>query len=287
MDTFFGKVSIFICLYFFPFQLLAQTSTDTVNHSLDPQHTKVEIIDSLLARYGLGQTVEQVPNTLAGQFEQNPIGIEESLNNMIIEAFEDSFNPDSMQQTVKNTIIKRYQPALADSNWQWSQKKSIQNILQKKREFNTLQGYRKQVVGMYEMEQNPPSEIRIMLVESLRETKNITQYLTDSYGIIFRSFLQSIDTLSLRHNFTEGQMDSFVSNYKTQIRSEINSSVKDDYLVTYHEISQDDLNMYIAFWETDAGQWFNKTYYQSLITAYQKAAERFIENVTLKARSSG
>lgn len=285
MNTFFGKVLIVIIAFTFPCLLSAQiTSTDIQTQAHDD--ADVHIIDSLLVEYGLHETIDEIPNTLGSQFEQNPIGIQESLNDMILEAFDDSFKPDSMQKTVINTIKQGYQAGLADTAWHWFQKESTQKVLKIRREFNSLQGYRKQVVGMYEMEQNPPSEIRIMLVESLREAKNTTQFITDSYGIIFRSFLQSIDTLSLRHNFTEDQMDSFVSNYKTQIRSEVKSSVKDDYLVTYHQISQDSLNTYIAFWETEAGIWFNKAYQEGLLTAYRKAAEQFITNVTNKARSS-
>ena len=278
MGTFIGKVLLIILGV--PSLLFSQTQSTTTYGN------KNAVIDSLLTHYGLAETVNQIPNTLAGQFEQNPIGIDETLNQMIVDAFDDSFHTDSLYQTVSASINQRYEQSFAEGVLQNFQQTSIRSVLETRREFNTLQGYRKQVVGMYEMEQNPPSEIRMMLVESLRDTKNVTGYVTDSYGIIFRSFLQSIDTLSLRQNFTEGQMNAFVDNYKNQIRSEIDNSVIDDYLVTFHDIPKDTLNTYIAFWESEAGQWFNKSYHEGLLTAYQKAADGFIHKVTQQARSS-
>jgi len=47
----------------------------------------------------------------------------------------------------------------------------------------------------------------------------------------------------------------------------------------YNQVSDDMLERYISFWNTETGRWLDKAISESLQTAYQQSAERFLESV--------
>jgi len=233
------------------------------------------MVDTLIQTMNVPQTIYEIPRSMGGLFEQNPIGIEQDVNEQIMNAYAQAFDPDTLIKIVKRTLADHYNPDYADTVWHWSQQDSIKKILQLEEEFNTIQGYRKQVIGKYELDQNPPTEIRLMLIESLRDATSATNLAVDSYSMIFKGFLSSINKLSPTRNFSDAQMESFVDNYRAQMNDELSNEILNQYLVMYHDVSYDAISNYIDFFETGSGTWINSTLQDGIKKAYRDAILKF------------
>jgi len=262
----------------------------SISVSLQAQDVKTDstdlIIDRLFASMNIEKSAYEVPRRLEGQLRQNPFSLPEEINQLVIEDFAEAFNPDSISFFVENFFKENIAKQKARSVLQWTQKDTIQRILALEQNFESLQGFRKRVIGMYELEQNPPPETRKLMMEDLSNAKSAISEGVEQYGVIFRSFLEYINLMSTERNFSAPQIDNFVDNYKTRLRSDLDDRVTEEYLVMYYEVSQPAMENYVSFYESDPGQWYQKTYNNAVLEAYQRAADKFVAKAGTKTDSN-
>lgn len=241
--------------------------------------SKTELIDHILQRLPLAAELNEAPRDVEAQFSQNPLGLPTDKNSRMIELFADGFIIDSLRKDVEQTFSSQFNIDHAQSVNGWLRKESTHKVHGAEESSSTLQGARKRVVRMYELEQDPPSEERESIIQSLMEATSAVESAIESQTILFRSIVSAFSILSDQRTFSESQIDGIVDNYRLQIQSEMENEIKNQYLITYYDLGIDVLEEYASFYETEAGSWLNTTTTQGIQTAYQNAADRFVESV--------
>lgn len=256
-----------ICL---PILAFSQSSSADANAKAINQ-----IFEEIPIKERLGET----PENLHAQFSQNPFGLPAEQNQKMMDLFLETFNTDAMVADAKEVFQENVQSEEVKAAINWIQNEDTQKTLDAENEFYTIQGIRKRVVNKYELEQNPPSKERNQLISSLVENKSAIEDELESQVIIFRALVNAFSELSPQQSFSEAQIEGFVGNFRNQNRPQVEQSVTNQFQLMYHGLENDTLNNYISFYETDAGNWLSSTTTESIHTAYEEAAARFLEAV--------
>lgn len=271
MKSLFRTVPAFLLLFgLLPLVVSAQSGT--------PDLSQNEIIDRIIHETGISDGIESSPREIRRQFASNPFGLEAEKNERMIQLFEEAYD-DGLLQQVQQTFSEQYQAEHAGQVMTWLEDSTAQQVLNSEKEFYTLQGTRKQIVRRYEMEQEPPSEQRTQLVDSLIEATSAVESAVESQVILFRSIISAFSILSDQQNFSESQIDGIVSNYRMQVEPQMQQEMSRQLLIMYYDIDSEILRDYTSFYQSEAGRWLNTTSSQAIQEAYRTAGEQFVQTV--------
>jgi hypothetical protein len=264
------RAAVLISFVLCPIALLAQASDKLVQE---------QKINQIITETSIPQQLEQSVTDLERQFDQNPFGLPDSLNKQMMQAFSDNFSPETLTKTLQKVFDQQYDPTHADSTIQWLNKSSVQSVLDYEKEFYTLQGIRKRVVNKYELEQNPPSRERGRIIAELVTNSLSADREIETRATIFRALISALNDLSTQRSFTQQQIDIFVDNYRSQIRSQIDQELTNQLLVKYHGLDNKALENFMTFYKTGSGNWLNTTTSEAVDSSLKKASEEFLNSV--------
>jgi hypothetical protein len=262
----------FLTLFFFlfPFIISAQES--------DPD-PKTEAINNIFEEVPLEEKINEHPRELHEQFSQNPFGLSPSKNEQMMDLFLQAFTADSLVDHAKQIFRENFDKEKAQSVTNWLKDESIQVVLEAELEFYSLQGIRKRVVHKYELEQNPTSDERTELINSLLASMSASETETESQVILFRAIVTAFGILSDQRTLSDSQIDGFVDNFRNRMQGQVDQELTRQYLLRYHELDDEVLQQYQSFYESEAGRWLNENTSDGIQSAYQKASDRFLESI--------
>lgn len=264
------RIVLSVCLVLIPFISTAQPPAATADSA---------ILDTLLKEIPFESRLQRAPKDIEMQFAQNPLGLPAEKNERMITLFAEGFVIDSLMYDVRRVFENRYKDPYSEELKAWLNRPSTQKVHDAEEASNTLQGARRRVVRLYELEQEPPSEEREEVILSLMNATSSVDNAVQSQTILFRSIVSAFSILSDQRTFTEAQIDGIVSNYRLEIESQIENDLMQQYLVTYYDLDNDTLMEYASFFESDAGSWLDSTATEAVTTAYENATDRFVESV--------
>lgn len=235
-------------------------------------------VDMLVEKMSVNQQLSEVPEEIRLQFEQNPMQLPAETNQQMLKQFDEAYANDLMVDDFKSGMRQKLDDQQQELS-QWLNNDYTQSITDARKLYYTLQGKRQRVVTRYEMDQNPPSEQRIKLINTLTGTTSVAQSSVESSVIILRSVIKALGKLSKQQNFSDAQVNAIAANFRTQMQSQAGDLLNRQQLVMFHQVPDEALQNYITFWGTDTGQWLDKTISQSMQAAYQQAADRFLQSV--------
>ena len=259
-----------VLILFIPILSAAQQNPDTPESAL---------VDSLLIEIPFESRLERAPKDIEMQFAQNPLGLPDEKNERMIELFADGFIIDSLMNDVTTIFNARFNDQYADSLKSWLNSASTQKVHEAEEASNTLQGARRRVVRMYEMEQEPPAEEREELILSLLNATSSVENAIESQTILFRSIVSAFSILSEQRTFSEAQIDGIVNNYRMEIENQMENDLKQQYLIKYYDLNNETIGEYTSFYVSEAGKWLNSTASEAIKMAYKNASDRFVQSV--------
>lgn len=213
------------------------------------------------------------------QLIHNPFGLPPDRNERLTALFEQAFAKDSLLADAQMAFHRQYNASLGDAALQQITGDTLRQVLDSEQQFYTLQGLRERVVRRYELEQNPPPENRINLVQSVAEHKESVASRLETEVEIYRAIVSALGELSGRQSFTETQIDGIVSGYRNQIQPHVEQQVTSQMLLMYHGLDEGVLNRYRAFYASETGNWLGKATSGSIHAAYREATSRFLQSV--------
>ncbi len=256
-----------LCL---PFLSRAQSS---------PPPNAEAVVDSLINKMALEYQIGEAPEEIRLQFEQNPLPIADETNAKMLSLFDEAYATEPLLEDFASALEKEFSGQYANQIQNWLNAPSTQIVTSARQEFYTLQGKRKRIITMHEMEANPPSDKRQQLISTLTDTTTVAESSVESSIIVLRSVIKALGELSDRQSFTEMQINTIANNFRGQMQAQAGQQLNDQSMVMYHGVPDDTLEDYISFWGTETGQWLDRAISQSMQTAYSRAADRFLQTV--------
>lgn len=253
-----------------PFAVNAQTNS-----------TDAALVDQIIETLALAHKVAQPPADFVKQFERNPFRLEEETNQQWLNTFSKAYNKKQLMQNYRNVLRNKLNQLSADELKAWLNRSSTQKLAKARQEYYTLQGKRKRIIALYELEQDPPSEERQKLIATYAETITPKNAIVESSVAIFQPIIKTIGQVSSRLNFTETQINMIVSNFRKQGPMRIKQLKERILPVQFFGISSARIKQSLAFWQSKTGQALAKAIYQSMQQTYEQAGQRFTEAITV------
>ncbi|HKK45868.1 MAG TPA: hypothetical protein VJ964_10120 [Balneolaceae bacterium] len=266
-----SRFTIIITLIFLPFSVIGQNTESKAPSDNDA--------DQIINAISLGEQLDETAQEFHSQFEQNPLGLDPSQNTQMMDLFKKAFDKKLLLSDVKDSFEDNFKTEYSDSVLNWINRESSQKVLDTRKTYYTLQGIRQRVVNKYELEQHPPSDDRKDLMDSLAHSTQAAKSEVEANVTMFRAVVKAFSRLSDQRTFSDAQIEGFVGNYRNQISSQMDQEISNQLLVMYHGLDDDVLRKYIAFYNTEAGQWLTDSTTKSMQTAFDAAADRFLNSV--------
>lgn len=245
-----------------------------------PSNTESDVIDYIIHQTSIKEELNRSIDDIKGQFSQNPFGLPASQNEQMMKLFAKHFDPQSMLSAIRQSFQQHFDEQQSESTVEWLKESSTQKVLDYEKEFYTLQGVRKRVVNKYELEQDPPTQERTDLIDELIDNMSVASTEIESRVILFRTMITALGQLSSQRSFSESQIDTFVQNFRNQMKMQIDQQLRQRFLVKYHGLANQPLQDYAAFYSTEAGQWLSKATSESMHAALQQASDDFLNNLS-------
>ncbi len=242
-------------------------------------HSVGDVPEQLFDKMQVAQKLMETTEELHSQFVQNPFGLPDAQNEQMMDLFLEAFSKPMLVNDAKEIFQQNLNSQYADSTLQWIQQPNTKTVLEAQKQYYTLQGIRQRIVHKYELEQQPPSDERTEIIQSLAENTSAIESEIESKVIIFRAIVSAFDEFNTQQSFSEMQLNGIVNNFRSQLQSQVEQEVNDRFLLMYYEIENDNLSAYSSFYNTESGRWLNSTISKSIHAAYQSAADRFLKSV--------
>ncbi|MCW9706133.1 hypothetical protein [Fodinibius salsisoli] len=271
MNLPFRSVCSSIALLLFCIPLVGQAQSPTENTQA--------LTDTITTKFAIADKIQEAPQDLYLQFEQNPLNLSPEKNEEILTHFSEAYKTNLLVDDFKTALQKKLIGEFVDAVSQQLGTQAFQSVTQAQQEFYTLQGKRKRIVTKYELEKDPPSAGRTSLIQTLVDTTSLASESIESSIIILRPLLTALMKESQQRTFSEAQLDAITSNFRAQMQSQASEQTLNDLLITFYNIDNKTLNEYLSFMQSPSGQWLDQTISASIQEAYQQASDRFSASV--------
>jgi len=238
--------------------------------------------EQLFDNMQVSQKLMETPEELHSQFVQNPFGLPSGQNKQMMDLFLEAFSKPMLVNDAKEIFQQNLNSQYADSALQWSQEPNTKTVLEAQQQYYTLQGIRQRIVHKYEMEQQPPPDKRMQIIQSLAQSTSAIESEIESKVTIFRAIVSAFDEFNTQQSFSEMQLNGIVNNFRTQLESQVEQEVSDQLLLMFYGLDNNTLSTYRSFFNTESGRWLDRTTSKSIQSAYQTAADRFLKSVRKK-----
>lgn len=241
--------------------------------------SKQALADQLVRQLALREQLKEAPDNIRMQFEQNPLNLSAQKNERMLELFSKAYKSKRLLEDFKSALQQELTDERAVVLSQKLDTPAVQAVTDAQQEFYTLQGKRKRIVTKYEMEQQAPSPERRAAISALVDTTSAAAGSVESSIVILRSVIKALGRLSEQHRFTDRQIDTVAENFRTQMEAGAFQQTRERLMVTYYNVDIEALDQYVAFMQSDTGQWLDKVLSLSIQSAYETASERFLQAV--------
>lgn len=243
-----------------------------------PDAGNASLVDQITEQMAIKHQLEEAPEQIRVQFEQNPLQLSAKTNEQMLALFEEAYSSDLLLQDFKSALREEMNAQYKNEITEWLNNPDAQTVTEARQEYYTLQGKRKRIITMHEMEQEPPSSQRSEVISSLTDTTTIAESSVESSVIVLRSIIETLGALSPQQNFSQTQINTIANSFRTQMQAQAGESLTNQSMVMYYNVPVDVLEQYVAFWGTETGQWLDKAIGQSMQAAYQAAANRLVQS---------
>lgn len=237
------------------------------------------LVDQVIETLALSYKVTQLPASFKAQFKQNPFRLSQETSKQWLKAFNKAYNKEQLMHDYRTLLKNKLSQLSTDELTSWLSQPSTQKLAEARHKHHSLQGKRKQIVALYELEQNPPSKERQKLMGDFARAITPKNAMIEASITLFQSVLKTIDHVSAQLNFTDAQLNMIVNTFRKQGPKHIKQLREKGLPVKFHGIPSNTLEQALGFWQSQTGQALAKAIYTSLQQTYEKAGQRLSKAV--------
>ena len=233
------------------------------------------LIDQVLILTDADARLNQVPAQLAAQLEARRAEMPPAAYTAITAMVAEAFDPQALHETVRRSFEQAFDRDTLERAAAWLQSPLTRRMTALEREAMRPEAATAMETWFAQAGQDAVPESRVALLQrlihathatdtSLRVVKTMMAGLANAVNVSMDQAPPSAEELGEAARELEGS------------RAQIEDRILARFLYTYREVSDEELTTYVAFWESDVGQWFNRVSSE----AYAQAIERGAGQVT-------
>ncbi len=125
-------------------------------------------------------------------------------------------------------------------------------------------------------ENNLPDQARLGLMIRLDETVQASEYSVQKFLASFSAMMRGLNvTLPPEKRLQPARLEQVMTKLRGRVVENLSNQVIVGFMYTYRTVSDADMERHIAFYESEAGQWFVKNMQGAMLAAMAEASEDF------------
>ncbi len=249
-----------------------------LNESIDKNKVTEEILEISGTKKQLEQDLKLKENQYAEEFKTNT---DPETYALILNSIQESYNSDLANKVIADTLKENFDQKHFQDILEWLRSPLSKKITQLEVEFLTpasqqrFQDFSKTVIS------NPAFRDRIVLMQRLDSAKNETRKLIEIATNTYAEITKATEAaLPKDRRIKDGVIETEARDMKTRLQQPVKDAVLIKSLYAYRSLSNEELEQYIKFLESDIGSWFSKIVEQGIIKANAQANKAFGNKLT-------
>lgn len=244
-------------------------------HAPDKRYSKEALARQLYELSGLEKQVAQLSElSVAGlneEYEQG--GLPERFYEYLLPLARDAYNVHKIKRDLLERIEKNLDVTCIEAVLSWLQSPQGRKITIAEEAASTPEGIQRMQAYAAQLQTNPTSLRRLQLVKRLNKATNSTELMIDMATITVHGVMKELNAIlpstQRVDNYTlEQQMNA----QRSQMRQSFQNVCIVSSLYTYQSLSDDELERYVEFAESDFGRGYHQSIFQEFKNIQSEAA---------------
>ncbi|KPP99645.1 MAG: hypothetical protein HLUCCA01_06370 [Bacteroidetes bacterium HLUCCA01] len=232
-------------------------------------------VDTFFRLSGLEQQVRDLPEIIAQQFTDEQDLLDERYHEAVYAEIRNTFLADSLVQNARIYLIEHADGDYITEINAWLNSELTRRMNDLETESNDESTFQEREAYFQSLQENMPDERRLQLVERLESSTSATYYLvsviTDMYLSLIGIMSEYMDEENKIKDERMPAIRTSIMNELLPVYSNITLAVN---LYTYRDVSDEDLEAYVSFYESDAGTWFADISYEVIDHVLNQATSK-------------
>jgi hypothetical protein len=251
------------------------------------QDSKSDAIKLVLEKSGARQQIVEITQVvqalIPSQMSAYGAGESPELSEFIINNLSNYYSGDEILGRVENHFLKIYNKKYINRMLKWYDSELGKKIVEMEVEASTPQGMTEIISYSYELQQNPPEEKRMELVNELILILELDKKSLEKMKAVFVRTINGVNSsLPVEMRMEEEVIVFMTKSITGPFTEQMNALLPATFLYTYQDLSNEELVEYINFLNMDHSKWFNNNLYDSMLASIEDSA-----NSSLLKKKSG
>lgn len=246
-----------------------------VNSEINVKNEKGAVIERVLHRSGLIQQLAQLPQIAQAEMDRQPLPDATKEEAQRFKAiFVQAIAPSSMQAAVTQHLHNQYD----------AQKfKAMLDLLDTSlaRKMTTLEVEASTAMAQQAMQDfantlsaTPPSAERIKLAEKIIDvTGGLDAIIATQLGMAEAMMRAMVPFMPPEENVSEAKLTEVLNQMRMQMTGPMTNYLMVTVFFTYRTATDEELQQYIALYESDTGQWMTTLFNEALVHSFKAVAD--------------
>lgn len=226
---------------------------------------------ALLRLSGMERQIDGMPAQILAGMATQSAGMAPEIRAALQRLVPQEYAPPTLKRDVLARIRGAMQAAHAQAAMRWLESPTGRRITRLEEAMSAPAAMAKLQAYATGLQQQPPSEARLALVDRLDAVSGATELTLDLTLATMLAVAIALDAASASPHATQ-VLRQRVDGQRAQLRPAMREATRLSFLYAYRELPDGDLERYIAFLETDAGAWYNRTLGGALVGALTASA---------------
>jgi hypothetical protein len=192
-----------------------------------------------------------------------------------------------LQQQVASRLEKVHHPQHAAAALRWLRSPQGRRITQLEIEASTPESVRALEAYAQQLRAEPPREVRLGLARELDRAIGATQFAVEVSLASARAAMSAMSgVLPAERRLDAGQIEAAIGAQREAMREGLAQASLLSTLHTYRDLTDAELEAYLAFAKSDTGRWYHGAVKQALLEALTDVAGRMGRTVASALRSA-
>ena len=243
----------------------------TASDAADAPRARVE---QVLELGGVGWQLAQIEAQMEAHLARRERAMSPEAAAKLHEALAESFRADRLNAVVVTTFLRAYDEERLSDVAQWLQGPLMSRVLETQRHVQAASD----AAALDAFAKTAPPPNRLALAERFEQATGSTETVLRTTDTILQLAAKATQPLSSED--VDRELAKLRAQFTAQYRDQIRSAIVVHFLFVYQALSDEELEQYVAFAESDTGRWYQRLVSDAVVQALAEGLAQFMSRLT-------
>lgn len=254
------------------------------SHAQELDKKQIKLIERVLTVSGVKKQLEGIGDMVKEQVTKSQDKLGPEAYAKINQSITQAYDADILYADILEYFKTHFNEERLSAIVEWYKSPTAKKITKLEIEASSPEGKEEMRKFAQQMALKPPRRETVTLIQRLDEVTNGSGLTLAVYTTTTRELLKAMNSVAPPDKqATEAKLEEIMSNIKKNVQPTLKYATLVDFLYTYRNLSEEELNKYISFYRTDSGEWLVTNLNDALLNAVANAAKKIGKEIAAVA----